>query len=503
MILSGKLKFMHRHLTVLLILLALPCLSFVSTNVPLDHWSYDAVDKLAGLGLIDSDMLTTRPVSRYEMARHIAEADEKFQRLDSKNELVREILDRLKKEFRQELAAMGAIEGEPAKDFIKPVEDPYIKYVYARSKPEIENIRGDRFDKYSNYRAGFAARGQLFDIAGFYLHPEYPYSDEKPDQDMKLIEAYGKLAIGKVEIEAGKDSLWWGPGYNGSLLMSNNAEPFKMIKLSTPGPVELPWIFRGLGPFKAVWFLTQLEKDRAVPEAKLTGMRINFKPHPAVELGMSRAIMFGGFGSLGLRDYWDIFLATKENRPGKLDNNQLAGYDASVLLPVDWILPAKSVKLYGDFIGEDEAGGLPSNFGKLYGAKVYDIFRTGRTDLIIEYANNHVPDKPNVFYSHHIYTDGYTYKDRIIGHHMGTDSKNLYLRLSHYLSSDIIAGIEYENQTSNLSLSPKPTLERIGFDLRLFGPDNWEVKTGYRYENATGDTFVDNQIFFLQLTYDF
>jgi hypothetical protein len=528
--LSEKRWRMSKLLSASLVFLALLCLSpvlsvaegFVSTNVPLDHWSYDAVDKLIGQGLIDGSMLTTKPVSRFEMARHIAEADEKFQRLDSQNKLISDILERLKKEYRPELATIGTIDGEPIQDFAKPIERPYIKYVYARSRPDIENIRGDHFDRHSNLRGGFAARGQLFNIAAFYLHPEYPWSSEETGQDAKLIEAYGKLAAGKLEIEVGKDSLWWGPGYHGSLLMSNNAEPFKMVKLSTPAPVKLPWIFSGLGPFKFVWFLTQLEEDRPIPEPKLTGMRINFKPHPAVELGLSRAIIFGGEGrgGLGLRDYLDIFLATKENRPGKLDNDQLAGFDASVLLPVDWLMPAKTVKLYVDAIGEDEAGGLPSNFGKIFGAKVYDIFGKGKTDLTIEYANNHVPGKPNVFYSHHIYQAGYTYKDRIIGHQMGTDSKDLFLRLTHYLSSDVILGIQYDRQTSNLSFSPQPRLEQVQLDLTFFGlpllpapesrkqgndavGNDWEIQAGFRHENARGGGFIDNDILFLQVTFDF
>jgi hypothetical protein len=61
----------------LLLVTASMCSAYVSTNVPLDHWSYGAVDKLIGHGLIDSAMMATRPVSRLEMARHIAEAVEK------------------------------------------------------------------------------------------------------------------------------------------------------------------------------------------------------------------------------------------------------------------------------------------------------------------------------------------------------------------------------------------------------------------------------------------
>jgi hypothetical protein len=499
---------------------------FVSANVPLGHWSYDAIDKLIGQGLIDGSMMTTRPVSRFEMARHIAEADEKFQPLDfarggepveplldTKNELIADILNRLKKEFQPELATIGAVDGNPLRDFVKPLEDPYINYLYAKSTPDVENIRGDRFDKHSNIRAGLALRGQLFDVTAFYLHPEYPWSSQDSDRDVKLIEAYGKLGLGKLEIEVGKDSLWWGPGRHGSLLMSNNAEPFKMVKVSNPTPAELPWIFKGLGPFKAVWFLTQLEEERPVPEPMLTGLRINFKPHPAVELGLSRAIIFGGSGrpSLGFRDYWDIFWAANENRPGKLDNDQLAGFDASVLLPVDWLLPAKSVQLYVDAVGEDEAGGWPSSFGKLFGAKLYDIFRSGKTDLTVEYANNHVSGKPNVFYTHHIYQAGYTYKGRIIGHNMGTDSEDLFFRLAHYLNSSVILGLQYDRQKGNLSSSPKPTLDQVQFDIMLFGPGDWEIQAGYRHENADGSSptgpgrimFVDNNIVFIQATHNF
>jgi len=439
------------------------------------------------------------------MARLIARAYEKIDERGDKNEIISAVLDRLRKEFIDELRATGTVDGIAAENFLKPVEDPYIKFLYADKKPDIENIRADEFDAHSNLRAGFASRAKLIDTFAFYQHFEYPYSTEEPGQNVNLIECYAKAALGKFEIELGKDSLFWGPGYHGSLLMSNNAQPFKMIKISNPRPVRLPWLFQGLGPFKLVWFLTELEDDRTVPKARLTGMRVNFKPHPAVELGLSRAIMFAGEGrrGLGLRDYAKIFFATNENRPGKLDNDQLAGFDASVLLPLDRLLPAKSAKIYTDWVGEDEAGGLPSAWGKLFGAKFYDILRTGRTDLLIEYADNHVPSKPNVFYTHHIYKSGYTYKSRIIGHFMGTDARDLYLRLTHYLNKDTILGLAYDRLSANLSSTPHQKTSRFDLDMTFFTADNWQFTTGYRYEKFTGPTDEDNHILYLRVTYDF
>jgi hypothetical protein len=513
MILLDKQVLIHKHLFALLALMMLPCFfiipnkakGLVSTNVPLDHWSYESIDKLIGEGLIDGSMMTTRPVSRFEMARHIKEADEKFQLLNSSNEIITGILDRLKNEFEPELAAVGASDGKPVLDYAKPIEDPYLKYVYADSKPDIENNKGDRLDKNSNLRAGFESRAQLFDITAFYAHVEYPWSSEDESQNVELIEGYGKLMLGKYEVEAGKDSMWWGPGYHGSMLMSSNAEPFKMIKLSNPTPVSLPWIFQALGPFKVVWFLTQLEDDRPIPEPLLTGIRLNFKPHPAVELGLSRTMIFGGEGrdTYSLNDYFKALLGRNESLSGDKDNDQLGGFDASVLVPFDWLMPVKTAKLYTDWVGEDEAGGLPSNWGYLYGIKLFDIFKTGKTDLCIEYANNHISGKPNAFYTHHIYTAGYTYKGRVIGHFMGTDSENLFFRLTHYLNKDIILGLQYDTEKSNLSSSPQPKIDRIQSDITLFTTKNWRFNGGYRYEHTKNTPLPDNNIVFMQLTYDF
>jgi hypothetical protein len=485
--------------------LALLSSAFVSTNVPLGHWSYDAVDRLIGHGLIDSAMMTTKPVSRLEMARHIAEAAEKAQQLNEQNEIILAILDRLKNEFKVELIALGELDGELIQSSFKPIEDPYVKYVLAENTPDLENQRGDVFRKHSNYRAGFASRMMFSDVAAFYVHPEFVDSSSDAGGDIDLIECYGKLAIPapagtNLELELGKDSLWWGPGYEGSMLMSNNAEPFKMVKMSTPNPMQLPWLLRRFGPFKAVWFLTELEEDRTVAKPKLTGLRLNFKPHPAVEVGLSRAIMFGGSGMphVGLRNYVSMWRPQKEQE----QNNQLAGFDVSVLLPMGDKWPVKSVKFYGDFAGEDEAGWLPSKWGELLGMHFNDVLRTGRTDLRIEYADNRVSGEPNVFYTHSLYQAGYTYKDRIIGHHMGTDARDILIRLTHYLTEDVILGAEFDREVTHLSSESRPATNRLGLDLTLFAHRTWQLKTAYRYED-TQDGRGDNHIFFLQLVYDF
>ena len=159
-----------------------------------------------------------------------------------------------------------------------------------------------------------------------------------------------------------------------------------------------------------------------------------------------------------------------------------------------------------DLAAEDESDGLPSNWGKLFGMQLNDILQTGRTDLRIEYAHNRIPGKPNAFYGHAVYQSGYTYKGRIIGHHMGTDAHDLFVRLTHYLTEDLILGLEFNREVNNLSARPHQTIDKVGVDLTSFSSKNWQWNAGYRYEyvedSHLGD-MDDNHIFYLQCIYDF
>ena len=488
-------------LAILIMAIGGPCLGSVSTNVPLYHWSYAAAAKLADYGLIDSAMLSTKPVSRMEMARLINAADTEALKRGEKNHVIRALLDRLADEFRYELDRTGSAAGAVGQDFIKPVEDPYLRIVYGKEDFDLENQAGDRFAKGGNGRLGFASRVNLFDNLALYLHPEFE-DPSTHDTGIELIEGYGKIQVGPWEIETGKDSLWWGPGYHGAMLMSNNAKNLTMLKVSNPQPIQLPWLLKGLGPFKAVYFLTRLEEGRDdAPDARLSGVRLSIKPHPWIELGGSRTVMFGGEGlpDIGLNDYLQVFWP--KNMQGS--ENQLASLDASVWLPLPRLAQARAVKAYVEWAGEDAAGF--SKYVPLVGLQVNDLFRTGRTDLRIEYARTHVGGFPNIFYTHSVYTDGYTYDDRVIGHHMGTDSEDLFLRVAHYLSPDLVLGIDVDRQRANLSASPQPTTSQYGLDLLWFARHNWQLRAAYRFQETVSDgVFLgNNHIFDVSLVYNF
>lgn len=480
------------------------CQGSVSNNVPLDHWSYQSIERLADQGLLLSDMMTTRPISRLEMARLIVETQQNLEAADAPqwntDPITKRILERLHQEFLFEISQFKPVNLGNNPTFIKPIEDPYYRFIYGRRPFSLENQFGDRYEKGANHRFGFVTRGVIQDTVSFYIHPEYKSPSER-DSGIELIEGYGKVALGNFELEYGRDSLWWGPGYHGSLIMGNNMENLTMLKISNPTPILLPGFLKGFGPFKIVYFLTELEKERTIAKPKFTGVRLSIKPHPKLEIGGSRTIMFGGQGvsGVGADDYLQIFW------PKNIQDheNQLASFDVSWRTKLPNFMPANSAKIYMEYGGEDSA--CFHQYRPLFGVKLNDVLKTGRTDVRFEYAKTHVGRYPTTFYNHGIYQSGYTYHGDVMGHHMGTNARDVFVRVSHYLSPDLILGVDFDRQLSDITGLRNQT-DQIGTDITWFGPMNLQMQLSYRYQESESKASPyrdSNHILDFSLIYDF
>lgn len=188
-----------------------------------------------------------------------------------------------------------------------------------------------------------------------------------------------------------------------------------MIRLTNPHPTILPWVFRYLGPFRFDAFVSRLEEDRDVPKPYFTGLRFSFKPHSVLELGLTRTIIMGGEGRPGITPsrFWEIMFGENKEYNEELSNS-IAGMDIRFILSF--------LQLYGELGGEDEAGGLPSKTAYLAGIYLPHL---GSYDLRVEYA-----DITNeVWYSHGLYSSGYTYEGRILGHHVGGGGRDIFLEM--------------------------------------------------------------------------
>jgi hypothetical protein len=410
-----------------------------ATYLDLDDEAYYVLDRLEAEGVIKSALLSTKPLSRKEIVRLIQEAEINSK---DKSEEIKSQVEFLEYRFKDD------IEGT---NFIK-LDTVYANYSFHDSDLRILNYNndGDTPGKGSNVRAGAITRVESKWFSA-YANPEFGYS--KDFTALKARKLYGLISLFGLDLVAGKDSQWWGPGYHGSLLLSNNPEPLKIIKLTNPEPVILPWIFKYLGPFRFTAFVTRLEKDRMdVSEPILWGLNLDFKPIPYLELGLQRTAIFGGEGRPeSLKVWWNSLTGSGENVDSPTSNeagDQLAGFYGKLTLPFKW----QPIQLYLDAVGEDQRNSFPSKWGYISGIYLPRFAGLERFDLRGEFAINHIGGWPNYWYNHHIYTQGYTYKGKIIGHHMGTDSRDIFVEAS-YLIPDSYSRISlaYDREEHNLS----------------------------------------------------
>jgi len=397
----------------------------VTAQVLVGSWVYSSLERLESEGLIPSGMLMSRPLSRVEAYRLVKEAG-----------------------F-----------GNPSQS---------------------ANNMGDILVNGSNFRAGFSASASIGSHLGFYLNPEFRYPEgfSGDGQEVVLVEGYAALSLWNIELTAGRQALWWGPGVHGTLLLSNNARPFDLVKLTNPEPFALPWVFRHIGLLKLTGFVTRLEDDRDFANPYLAGARLDIKPHPYVSIGLSRTAMFGGAGRHVDADViWDVITAQTENvaaEPG----NQLASFDAKIVLPFSF----QKVVVYGELGGEDEAGSLPSRNAHLVGVHLPGAFGFDALDLNVEYAETYIGKYPGMWYWHHIYTTGYTYDGKVIGHHMGTDAKDLFLSASYRSAYGDFEAV-YDIESSGRGIKSKKQSASVSWR-REFSNDA-EFSLGYSFDALT------------------
>lgn len=279
--------------------------------------------------------------------------------------------------------------------------------------------------------------------SGSWMDEDYAFKlkltgvDEAQDnKDLRLDDSYASINLGNWLLSAGAQDRWWGPGWQGSLIMSNNARPipgitFQRVQSQAPETKWLKW----LGPWSFMTYIGQLESERYIPDAKLWLARFTFKPFNSLEIGLSRAAQFGGEGRPeGLKTFLQMLFGqdnagegsiTAENQPG----NQLGGFD------VRWKLPLESFPsaFYFQWIGEDESGMLPTARMHLLGLEHWGRLNNNDYRLVIEfsdttaYRGGKTNPEFNTAYNHGVYRSGYRYYDRSIGHSMDNDGRMLTL----------------------------------------------------------------------------
>lgn len=282
---------------------------------------------------------------------------------------------------------------------------------------------------------------------------------------------YVGVAVGNWMVTAGWQERWFGPGNSGSLILSNNARPTPGIAIqrNNSTPFETKWL-SWMGPWTLTSFMTLLDDERTINDAWLFGLRGSIRPVRGLEIGVSRTAQWCGDNRPCNGSTFLDLLAGNDNQgvnvaPEDEPGNQLAGID------IRWSLPGNiPVATYMQWIGEDGRGGGGAigswmrqlgleYWGSIGGLSHRTHFEV--TDSMCREGGFGFSDKkPNCAYEHSIYTTGYRYQGRAIGHSGDGDT------LSYSIGSTLVesaghtwnATLRYMQINREGTLSPRHTL---------------------------------------------
>lgn len=343
----------------------------------------------------------------------------------------------------------------------------------------VTNVNGDKravvsgFDNNINTVTPFGAtlsHSYHDDKLDYNIQGTLNTGDDEPSRQSNFDGSYVGTKLGNHRLAFGSIPIWWGNGVDGSLIRSDAARPVTgfLMQRADNKPINFP-VLSKLGNFNYQITAGQLQDYKAVPDAKLIGMRASFQPNDAFQIGASRNIMWGGENkSESLKSLAKALTGKYDNPDNGNDDisNQIAGIDAQVNLRPLLNLP---MSVYGEFIGEDEAGGLPSKHAYFAGLKgVLPILQQPWL-WHVEWANTHYDlDKDNIIYTHHLYKDGYYQKGLPLGHPIGGDGEIISVGLSGNIDPKNQLGLKYanakvnqSNQTINLAFPTKQDLDIV------------------------------------------
>ena len=277
-----------------------------------------------------------------------------------------------------------------------------------------------------------------FNLQGMYADNPFDGDEFRPDG------TYLGMKLGNWLLSAGWQERWWGPGRDGSMILSTNARPMPGIGIQRIAsvPSGSKW-FRWMGPWTLTSFMNLMDDDREVEDGLLFGLRASFRPLRGFEIGISRTAQWCGDGRVCDLKTFLRLLHGNDNRGANVDpedepGNQLGGFD------IRWTLPRQiPVALYMQWTAEDtrrtgaqlhqwlEQVGVEhwGRIGSLSHRTHLEVAETGcRFGALGEGSQN-----PDCAYNHSIFRSGYRYQGRSIGHGMDGDG------LSYSIGSTLVS----------------------------------------------------------------
>ncbi len=242
-----------------------------------------------------------------------------------------------------------------------------------------------------------------------------------------------RLNFDPVSVGISNENLWWGPGIQNSLLMSNTAPGFKHLTLNTSRPVKTP-----IGTIEAQILAGRLEGSGYSPGLSdewryLSGMVFSYQPRwiNGLFLGMTRSFQIGNenMGS-GFEDYFPLFSAFQK----KKTDEDAKKRDQLTSVFLRWLLKESKAEFYfeyglndhsyniRDFIMSPEhSRAYTIGLNKLlpYSGRDHEYIQVGIELTHLEQSIDRAFRNSGEWYTHNDVRHGYTNRGEVLGAGIG------------------------------------------------------------------------------------
>jgi hypothetical protein len=260
-----------------------------------------------------------------------------------------------------------------------------------------------------------------------------------------------RLNAGPVSLGISTENLWWGPGVNNALLMTNNAPGFAHITLNSTRPVKTPvghfeWqLVSGklewdpghvaenmdMRTYEQVYFPTAIENDWRY----FNGIVISYQPKwtPGLTLGLTRAFQtYHEDLSLNrsfMSKYLPVFSAFQKDQTNNEDSLRR---DQVTSLFFRWAMPSEQFELYGEYGWNDHSANTrdfvmsPTHSAaylagvrKLFPLKNNRYIETNIEIIQLSQSPDYLVREAGNWYVHGQILQGYTNHNQVLGAGIG------------------------------------------------------------------------------------
>ena len=349
---------------------------------------------------------------------------------------------------------------------------------------KVERLKGGKVNSWAEKRHGAALRKGI--SLSFQLQPEWVSAQNKPfdgfpvEQRTDIWEQYwqfhsridwpeqfgdgpyAKMSWGQshVRVNAGpvsagvsNENLWWGPGRQNAIIMTNTAPGFKHWTFNTSRPIKTP-----VGAFEFQLIGGKLEASgirRQVPDSTnagfldyynrpykedsvyLNGVVLTYQPRflPGFHLGFSRVFQtyYTDLDTTSIKSYFPVILPLAKVAEGEEGTNS-ANQNQLLSVFARYVLPESHAEMYVEFGRDDHAWDLRDLFLEPFHSRAYLIgFRkvvpfknpnAGALEVAFEHtqlqnSSSGLYRSTGPWYLHSQIRQGYTHQGQMLGAGIG------------------------------------------------------------------------------------